>query len=84
MPLKPPAHKNTSAYQTPTQERTGPIHTIADYVASVEASEERLLKKKLTFDEWLAKRFKVAFEDFDGNVSYTDLSACWRAAQENM
>lgn len=40
--------------------------------------------KKLTFNEWLSHRFPAGFENWDGNLSDTDLAVCWKTAQENV
>lgn len=87
--MKPPA-KNGNAGQIvnrPTKEQFNrPALTLSDVIKKMSESEQRLLKEatpRLTFEEWLTKRFG-SFEDWEGNLSYTDLSACWRAAQENV
>lgn len=90
--LTKPAHKSGTAGQIvneipeamrvtwPTRPTRNPEsgvlpQTLGDVITSME-------KPKKSFEDWLTSRFGN-FEDWEGNLSYTDLSACWRAAQEN-
>ena len=49
--------------------------TLNDYIARKQEEP-----KRITFDEYMIKRFPQGWENFDGNLSANDLEHVWNAA----
>lgn len=70
----------------PTRNPENMPKTLADVVKQMEESEQRLLKKKMTFEEWfkieLDKQSNYMWYELNGQSDY--FKKCWNAAQENV
>jgi len=86
--FKPPAHKSSTAAQIVNPIPEQYLH---QYIArksfdrhpylKTPTCEQHPSKKKLSFEEWMSLRFPAGFGE--GNLGFSDLSSCWRVAQEN-
>ena len=60
------------------------LSEVIDKMAREEALFDKgVPRKKISFEEWMNQRFPEGFENYEGNLGFSDLSACWRAAQDN-
>jgi hypothetical protein len=60
--------------------------TLGDYIQRKirgEAFTQVVQENRLTFNEWVRKRFPNGVDGYAGMLNMGDLEQCWKAAQEN-